>query len=251
MTRVGKIARLPIEFRRKLNLRLRDGEPNKSVVEWLNSLPETKEVLERSFGGRPITEQNMSEWKLGGYVDWLKNEESCGIVERLVSRASDFDAIADDTRVSDRLATVFAVELAREMESLLREQLDPKVRWERLKEMLGMLNQLRRHDHRAAILNMQEVKWNQEQDQFDEDAHQKEMSRLRRMALEPISAHFLRRRMMAVFGDDGKGQWIADYVAAIHYDLPIPPLPEDLNEQDSTTKQSNPTNSDQFRQEKP
>jgi hypothetical protein len=71
MTRTGKIARLPREIREQLNRRLQDGEPGKKLVEWLNSLPEVKAALNTQFGGRRVSEQNLSEWKAGGYRDWL------------------------------------------------------------------------------------------------------------------------------------------------------------------------------------
>ena len=72
MTRNGKIARLPWSIRNELNRRLRDGEEGKRLVEWLNSLPEVQEALQEHFGGRPINEQNLSEWKQGGYEDCLR-----------------------------------------------------------------------------------------------------------------------------------------------------------------------------------
>src|ERR1035441_634149 len=71
MTRIGKIARLPRELREQLNCRLHDGEPGTQLVVWLNSLPEAQAVLAREFGGRAVSEQNLSEWKQGGYRDWL------------------------------------------------------------------------------------------------------------------------------------------------------------------------------------
>ena len=69
MARTEKIARLPRELRDQLNRRLHDGQPGTQLVIWFNSLPEAREVLEREFRGRAISEQNLSEWKQGGYGD--------------------------------------------------------------------------------------------------------------------------------------------------------------------------------------
>src|SRR5262249_37678740 len=55
----------------QLNLRLHDHQPHKLILPWLNSLPETKAVLAAHFDNRPITKQNLSEWKQGGFRDWL------------------------------------------------------------------------------------------------------------------------------------------------------------------------------------
>jgi hypothetical protein len=61
MTRNGKIARLTRPIRDELNRRLQDGEPGVRLVAWLNGLPETQKILQVDFGGRPISEQNLSE----------------------------------------------------------------------------------------------------------------------------------------------------------------------------------------------
>ena len=45
MTRTGKIARLPNDLRDHLNRRLRDGEKGKTLLKWLNALPEVRALL--------------------------------------------------------------------------------------------------------------------------------------------------------------------------------------------------------------
>jgi hypothetical protein len=70
-TRNGKIARLPLEIREQLNTRLADGEPGNRLVEWLNSNPDVMKVMAEQFDGRPINENNLSEWRAGGYEEWL------------------------------------------------------------------------------------------------------------------------------------------------------------------------------------
>src|SRR5437763_323230 len=62
-TRNGKIAHFPPAVREKLNLRLADGERSRSLVQWLNSLPEVRECLATYFDGRPINDVNLSAWK--------------------------------------------------------------------------------------------------------------------------------------------------------------------------------------------
>jgi len=101
-TRNGKIARLPpslqrkvlvagkergkLEIREQLNTRLADGEPGEPLgigaggksrkeasrlVEWLNSNPDVMKVMAEQFEGRPITDNNLSEWRAGGFEEWL------------------------------------------------------------------------------------------------------------------------------------------------------------------------------------
>ena len=70
-TRNGKISRLPLEIREQLNTRLADGEPGIRLVAWLNANPGVMKVLRDQFDGRPMTENNLSEWRAGGYEEWL------------------------------------------------------------------------------------------------------------------------------------------------------------------------------------
>jgi hypothetical protein len=82
-TRHGKIARLPFPIREDVNRRLREGVEGKMVVAWLNTLPEVRAILDGVFGGGVIREQNLSEWRKGGYRDWLEREERLELTVRL------------------------------------------------------------------------------------------------------------------------------------------------------------------------
>jgi len=80
--RTGKIARLPAEVRRELNLRLKNGEPASVILPWLNALPEVQWVLTRFFGGLAVNEPNLCAWRRGGYLDWDRDQaKSEGIRE--------------------------------------------------------------------------------------------------------------------------------------------------------------------------
>jgi len=71
----GKIARLPREIREQVNRRLEDGEPGNRLVAWLNELPAVRALLAAEFGGGVIKEQNLTNWKQGGYRDWRMERE--------------------------------------------------------------------------------------------------------------------------------------------------------------------------------
>lgn len=73
--RKGKIARLPHAIRHELNTRLRDGASGPDILDWLNTLPEVNAILAEQFSGQPINPQNLSEWRLGGYNDWLMQQD--------------------------------------------------------------------------------------------------------------------------------------------------------------------------------
>jgi len=96
----GKIARLPKALRDELNRRLRDGVPGWSLVAWLNSLPEVRTVLAAQFGGSPIGEQNLSQWRKRGYRDWEVMQEALELSERL-HRASSQPTPASDPDLTE------------------------------------------------------------------------------------------------------------------------------------------------------
>ncbi len=75
MSRTGKIARLPASLREEVNRRLHDGSPAREIITWLHTQPETLRVLDEYFGEEPITPQNLSEWKQGGYQEWLSRRD--------------------------------------------------------------------------------------------------------------------------------------------------------------------------------
>ena len=110
-TRIGKIARLAQDIREQLNRRLVNGEPSQAVLVWLNAQRPVRKVLRDQFARRPVTKQNLSEWRQGGYRDWRRHQESRDAVRLLAERAEELDGAAQGLAVSDRLSAVLAAEL--------------------------------------------------------------------------------------------------------------------------------------------
>ena len=71
----GKIARLPDDIREEINNRLLNGKTGADIVAWLNELPAVKEILAAQFGGAPINEVNLSNWRANGYQAWLTEKK--------------------------------------------------------------------------------------------------------------------------------------------------------------------------------
>ena len=88
----SKIGRLPFAVRNELNERIRDGAQGAEILDWLNSLKETKKVL-REMGGLaapepsakagPINAQNLTDWRSTGYKDWLDDQADADRFRRL------------------------------------------------------------------------------------------------------------------------------------------------------------------------
>lgn len=65
-------------------MRLRDNESGQTILEWLNSLPETKAVLKKHFDVDDlINDANLSMWRSGGFEDWMKEQGEIRKIEKL------------------------------------------------------------------------------------------------------------------------------------------------------------------------
>lgn len=66
-TRNGKIARLPFLVREEVNQRLRDNQTGTEILAWLND-------KHLATGSEPFNAENLSNWREGGFADWLADE---------------------------------------------------------------------------------------------------------------------------------------------------------------------------------
>src|SRR5580692_2504281 len=104
MTRNGKIARLPGSVRAELNQRLENGEEGPSLLAWLNGLRDVKKTLKASFGGAPISKQNLSEWRQGGFREWQIRRELIEQARQLSDGRNEMEAVVDTSLLAGALA---------------------------------------------------------------------------------------------------------------------------------------------------
>jgi hypothetical protein len=215
MARNGKIARLPLGIRNALNERLQNGEMGQPLLDWLNHLPQVIEVLEDDFEGLPINKQSLSDWRRGGYQEWLRHQEARELVREMGEQAGELETAADEQRVADALAALMAVELARTIRGLLQEEPDLKQRWKRLREAMPQLAQLRRADHRAARLWMEEENWMRERERQQRADEETELAKAKKKAIASITAPLRRPTLVEAFGGGEKGEKLADCILEI------------------------------------
>jgi hypothetical protein len=146
-THNGKIARLPRNLRDELNHRLDDGEPGGGLLEWLNALPAVRAVLDAEFGGCRINAQNLSNWRRGGYLHWLKQQERRANVRQLTEDARELAEDAGGVEASHHLSAVLVAELAESARDSLAAITDPAERCARMREFLHALARVRREDY--------------------------------------------------------------------------------------------------------
>jgi hypothetical protein len=117
--RRGKIARLPRSIREQLNVRLDDGQDAAQILPWLNALPEVRDSLARHFNGAPISAQNLSAWRQGGFNEWLLLHQVLDSAERMGECADDLsERLAPDCpdavprKLADNMLTHLSARLA-------------------------------------------------------------------------------------------------------------------------------------------
>ena len=106
--RNGKIARLPKETRDMLNRMLDDGLPYHVIIDELGE------------AGEGLNTQNLTNWKQGGYQEWVKNQELIARARAQTELAIDLlretDGTANAAKVIEACHLVGATQL---MEALL------------------------------------------------------------------------------------------------------------------------------------
>jgi hypothetical protein len=248
-THVGKIGRLPKSIRDDLGHRIEDGEPGRESVKWLNGEPRVQEILKKQFGGRAVTEQNLSEWKQGGHLEWLRQEETRLLAARLTEQSDDLDEASDGQEISDRFASVLAVEITRLAMTLLEKETDPEKRWQRLCGVHRELSQLRRDDHRAVRTLIKRDRWNRETEREEEEDLKRMKQEHKKRLTDICFAPMHNQTMAELFGGGKHGEKMAELIHCIKFDLPYEDLLATLSSGKTHPNgiKPNPTESDLIR----
>jgi hypothetical protein len=200
-SRNGKIARLPSALREELNRRLYAGATGRSLIAWLNELPEVRTAMNDYFEGSEIREQNISEWKKGGYEDWLRQEEAMALAERLYERAEQTKARGKErmpmSEVLHLWMTSRYVVSTQEIESM-----EGEAAWRKQRQMCEDLMKMRRAEHRAEHLQLE-----RERVELQREEVQIERERLEMQRAEKKRGNKARRKNQPEGEPDPDGPW--------------------------------------------
>ena len=183
--RRGKIARLPAHVRRQLNLRLENNQPADSILPWLNNLPETSQILADQFDGASITPQNLSEWRQGGFHQWLLLQELMDHASRLHEGVADLP-VCEPTVLADDLATALAARYAALLNSWdgeITPEFEAKIKF--LRGLSQDITRLQKSLHSAAQQN-RDLARQQKQDAADDLESAKKIATARLLASSRI-----------------------------------------------------------------
>jgi len=241
MTHIGKIGRLPKDCRHELGHRIENGQPGTEIVRWLNAHPEVREILDAQFAGRPISEQNLSDWKQSGHLEWLRRQEVHEAALGLVERADELDETTGNRHLSDRFATVLAAEMTRLAAALLEPDSDPEKRWPRLCQIHRELSQLRRDDHRAMRIAIQRERWDLEAERdYEAEAERQKKAHNQRMIDMLLEGKFKHTNAEMIFGGGEAGRNMAEMLYRLKCDLPIDDLYDGTWQGEGTACPRNP-----------
>jgi hypothetical protein len=155
MARTGKIARLPRPVRDELNRRLEHNLPGRELADWLNSLPEVKEVLAARFQGKPISEQNLSEWRQGGFAEWETRQDLLEETGDSAQDAAELDEVAPF--MAGNVVRLLTARILTTLRNWNGDTEDPA--FDRLKRLSSLINKftaLQCGEHATAKLSMEQ-----------------------------------------------------------------------------------------------
>lgn len=166
MTRRGKISRLPQAVRDELNRRLQNGEMGTRLIVWLNSHPEVRPVLTADFKDRDINGPNLTEWKAGGYQDWLAEQAVLAQAKEWTAVAKEWE-VKTDERYTDHLSTLLAGRYAETLADWKEGEIEQFRRKQRaLRPIFDDILKLRQEDLRGVRLVLEK-----ERQKFEEEKH--------------------------------------------------------------------------------
>lgn len=124
--RNGKIARLPHALRKEVNRRLLDGETSTTILAWLNAEPAAVKVFEAHFEGVPADAENLSRWRLGGYADWIAEQERIEATKGLAEYSMKL-AKSAGSKLSEGVQAVLGGHILESIEAILKSDVPGKL----------------------------------------------------------------------------------------------------------------------------
>jgi hypothetical protein len=195
---------------------MEDGEEGATLLDWLNSLPEVQATLKENFKGVPISKQNVSEWRQGGFREWQIRKELLEQACHLSAGASEMEEAVDTESLPGALAGVLAARYAAVLNT-----------WgggpeERIEAKLLLLRGMNRD---IALLQRTMQLASQQQRELEqslERKHRREAQEMKSHTLDMLMCGQEREALRAVLGGAERHQKLAELIAAVEYDLPCP-----------------------------
>ena len=151
----GKIPSLPASIQEELNQRLLRGETAKTILPWVNSLPETKAVLKEQFDGVPITKQNLSDHRNHGFRDWVDRQQALEFASSLTAGDAELQKLLP-ADLADKLGRWLSLRYAAYARDLAASAAGSDKSLRHFRNFSGFIMALRRGELSAARLAIEQ-----------------------------------------------------------------------------------------------
>jgi hypothetical protein len=157
-------------------------------------------VLANEFGGHEINDENLSQWRRGGYRDWEMQQAALAETQRVLSEGAELDKVGEKA-LADKLAAWLLGRYAVATRKLIENE-DDAAAWKLLREVCHDLVALRRGDHGAEWLRLEQEKLDLHRRRHarEEKAAQAESETASKPATPVLSAEEKERRWRQIFG---------------------------------------------------
>jgi len=179
-------------------------------------LPQVKTVLAEHFAGRPINEQNLSDWRQGGFEEWLAHQDLLAQAAELAANRQELEAIAPGQSAAELLTQAitfrFGAILASQGPELDAKSLN-QIR--ALTRLCQSVVKVRRCEQDAARLKIETQRWEQASAQKADEQAEALKSRQRTALAAPVWAALNKAGRVAQYGGGPCVSIAADYLAEI------------------------------------
>ncbi len=158
MKSIGKISSLPATLRDQVNQRLDQSDPPPNILRWLNALPEVKAHLAARFDDRPISRQNLAEYRLNSFRQWRTRRDALRFTKSFQTDLKQLGA-AGEGNLSENLARWVAIRYLALAQTVTADSKDdPRAELKLLRQFSADILALRRSDHQTRRANVAELR---------------------------------------------------------------------------------------------
>jgi hypothetical protein len=214
--RNGKIATLPSDIRNLLSFRMHEGQPNQSLLAWLNALPQVQERIRSHGKGETITKQNLSQWRLGGFREWSIHYDLERQATRLTEYSDELHQSVDASLLAGKMADLLAARYAALLNSW---DGSPSPEFEDKLRLLRGLNRdlalLQKTQERSARQKVEDARQS-------EDDQKQELDKWKDKMLKPLMAKLDQSSLQGLYEvtmDKATAKRMAEFVINVRYNL--------------------------------
>jgi hypothetical protein len=214
--RNGKIATLPSDIRNLLSFRMHEGQPNQSLLAWLNALPQVQERIRNHGKSEIITKQNLSQWRLGGFREWSIHYDLERQATRLTEYSDELHQSVDASLLAGKMADLLAARYAALLNSW---DGSPSPEFEDKLRLLRGLNRdlalLQKTQERSARQKVEDARQS-------EDDQKQELDKWKDKMLKPLMAKLDQSSLQGLYEvtmDKATAKRMAEFVINVRYNL--------------------------------